>query len=138
MDFVREAGLQEGQIELATQCGTWPAHLKRMGGKWQVAGGRAALLALQLSDGHVICLTLLGPGRLLLTTEGAQQFSAVEAEAPQKQPASESELKADISRVSVLKVCGSFVTCASFESRSCSKNRMYGSASDFCSTVCEQ
>lgn len=104
LEFVQGAGLQEGQVEIATQRGTWHARVRRISGVWQLLEGRAALSALQLRPGHTICLTSLAPGRLLVTTKGDQQFDAVKAEAPQGQPASESELKADVSRVSALKV----------------------------------
>ena len=86
-----------------------------------ITGGWAAVIsALNLGAGQTIGLTILGPRRLLITTESEPQFSATVADAAraaaersaraaaraQLPPATESELEVDVSRVSALKVGG--------------------------------
>ena len=145
-DFVRVADLQIGPVVLVTRHGSWQANIRGKPNAWYIPGVPAALLsALQLVPGQKICMTVLSPGRLLITTEGDPQFiatseaaaadraaraaaeraataaaraaarSAARAAAAERTaraaaeallpPATESELEADASRVSSLKVC---------------------------------
>jgi hypothetical protein len=137
-DFVRVADLQIGPVVLATRHGSWQANIRGKPNAWYIPGVPAALFsALQLVPGQTVCMTVLCPGRLLITAEGDQQFiatsevaaaeraaeraakaaarNAARAAAAERAaraaaeallpPASESELEADVSRVSSLKVC---------------------------------
>ena len=75
-----------------------------------MSGVPAALLSeMEGSACRTLCFTLLRRGRVLISTEGEAQHSAVVADVArakaesQPPPATESELEADVSRLSCLK-----------------------------------
>ena len=105
--FARQADLQLGPVVLATRHGSWPARVLGGSQRWKLGRVPAAFLSqLQLVAGKAICVTVLCPGRLLITTEGEPQFSAALADAQQVlPPATVSELVPDVRRISVIKVC---------------------------------
>ena len=77
--FGQEVDLQVRKVTLVTQHGSWQAGITGKPGQRSISGVAAALLGLKQRPGQTICLTLLGPGRLLITAEGEPQFSAVVA-----------------------------------------------------------
>ena len=116
--FERQANVQCGPLELVTQHGGWQARVRQSQGSYYVSCVPAALMSeLQRSACSTISLTLLRPGRVLISTEGEAQHSAVVADVAkakaesQLSPATESELEADASRVSCLKVSAAERLC---------------------------
>ena len=121
--FARQANVESGSMELVTQHGGWQARVIQSRGRYNVSGVPAALMSeLQRSTCSTISLTLLRPGRVLISTEGEAQHSAVVADEAQRaaehkagdaaeplakmqlSPPAEGELVADASRISCLKV----------------------------------
>ena len=80
MPFVQRANVQRGPLELVTQHGGWQARVNGSEGKRVYVRVPAAFVPeLQRSACSTISLTLLRPGRVLISTEGEAQHSAVVA-----------------------------------------------------------
>ena len=85
MEFVLQSNAQSRPLELVTQHSSWQTSVQESWGGCQVTGVPGALMSeLQHSACRTISLTLLRPGRVLVSTEGEAQHSAVMTDAAQR------------------------------------------------------
>ena len=79
--FAQQANVQSGPLQLVTQHGGWQARVRKVKGSFLVSRVHVALSSeLQRSACPTISFTLLRPGRVLISTEGEAQHSAVVAD----------------------------------------------------------